>query len=162
MGEGPVLIGFDGTPASEHAIRESATLLQGRDALVVVVWRRDAGLEGVQVPVGPVGLEPPVLDVSKRVELDEVLWEHAQRMAQWGAQVAETAGFKARSLTAADEYEVSIAQTLIRLARKHDSPAIVVGAHAQGRLSNLLLGSTSHDVVRHADRPVVVVREQSS
>jgi nucleotide-binding universal stress UspA family protein len=37
---------------------------------------------------------------------------------------------------------------------------VVVGAHNQGRLSEVLLGSTSGDVVRHAGRPVVVVHEE--
>jgi len=35
----------------------------------------------------------------------------------------------------------------------------VVGAHAKGRLSEVIIGSTSRDVLRRATRPVLVVRE---
>jgi nucleotide-binding universal stress UspA family protein len=36
---------------------------------------------------------------------------------------------------------------------------VTVGAHDKGRVSEVLLGSTARDVVRRADRPVLVVRE---
>jgi universal stress protein family protein len=39
---------------------------------------------------------------------------------------------------------------------------IVVGAHGQGRLTDLLLGSVPGRVIHHTDRPVVVVRTKRS
>ena len=37
--------------------------------------------------------------------------------------------------------------------------AIVVGAHAHGRLDEIILGSTSRDVLRRAQKPVLVAPE---
>jgi nucleotide-binding universal stress UspA family protein len=47
------------------------------------------------------------------------------------------------------------------VARERDAPALVVGAHRHGALSEVLLGSTSRDVVRHAPCPAIVVREDA-
>jgi nucleotide-binding universal stress UspA family protein len=159
MRGGPVVIGFDGTSASEQAIREAGDLLRGHQALVVVVWKRGIGFEAMTVPVGPIGLEPPIIDIAAAAEIDKAMFERAQKLAQRGAQIAVEAGLKAEPLAAADELHVPVGETIVRLARDRDAEAIVVGAHNHGRLSEVLLGSTSRDVVRHADRPVVVVRE---
>jgi nucleotide-binding universal stress UspA family protein len=159
MRGGPVVIGFDGSGASELAIRETGQLLQGHSALVVVVWFRGLGFEVVQVPPGPIGLEPPVIDIHSAAVIDEAMFERARKMAQRGAQLAADAGLDAESLAAADELHTPVAGTLLRVARERDAEAVVVGAHNKGRLGEVLLGSTARDVVRHADRPAIVVRE---
>lgn len=159
MRAGPVLIGYDGSPASDRAIREAGELLGARRALVVVVWKSGLGFELIELPTASVGMPPAALDVSRALEIDRALAEHAQRMAQHGAGLARDAGFDAEGLAIADDPGVSVAETLLRVARERDAQAAVVGAHSHGRLSEVLLGSTSRDVVRHAECPVVVVRE---
>jgi nucleotide-binding universal stress UspA family protein len=156
---GPAVIGFDGSPASELAIRETGELLHGHSALVVVVWYRGVGFEVVHVPAGPLGLEQPIVDVHQAVGIDEAMFERAQKLAQRGAQLAADAGLEPESMAAADELHTPVAETLLRVARNRDAEAVVVGAHNKGRLAEVFLGSTSRDVVRHADRPVIVVRE---
>jgi nucleotide-binding universal stress UspA family protein len=153
------LIGFDGTPVSEQAIREAGDLLHGHSALVVVVWFRGLGFEVVTVPPGPIGLEPPIIDVHQAAQIDAAMFERAQKLAQRGAQLAADAGLKPEALAAADELHTPVAETLLRIARDRDAEAVVVGAHSKGRVSEVLLGSTARDVVRHTDRPVLVVRE---
>jgi nucleotide-binding universal stress UspA family protein len=46
---------------------------------------------------------------------------------------------------------------LIRIAREQNAQAIAVGAHSHRGISDLLLGSTSRDLLRRATCPVVVV-----
>jgi nucleotide-binding universal stress UspA family protein len=157
MGSGPVVIGFDGTPAAEHALRESGALLGPRPALVVVVYKAGLGFELLELP-SVTGLPPAPLDIRTAVELDQILSERAQQLAQQGAQIARDVGFEADGLAVADEPETPIAETLVDIARERDAQAIVVGAHGHGRLGEVFLGSTSRDVIRRADRPVVVVR----
>jgi nucleotide-binding universal stress UspA family protein len=154
---GPIVIGYDGSPASVHALREAAALLAPRPALVVVVWEAGAAFEAMEVPASTAGIAPVAIDIRTAVELDQTLYERAQQLAEQGAALAREAGFEAEGLTVADD--VTVADTLVRLARERDAQAVVVGAHGHGRLSEVLLGSTSQDVIRHAPCPALVVRE---
>ena len=47
---------------------------------------------------------------------------------------------------------------ILRVAREIDADLIVVGTRGLGRMKSAVLGSTSHDVLEHSDRPVLVVR----
>jgi nucleotide-binding universal stress UspA family protein len=153
---GPVLIGYDGSPASRHAVREAGALLAGRPALVVVVFEQAIAFELQELPTVS-GLPPAPIDVRTAMEIEDALYENSQRLAEQGAQLAGEAGFEAEPLVVADD--ITIAETLVGLARERDAQAIVVGAHGRGRMSEILLGSTSRDVLRRAECPVVVVRE---
>jgi nucleotide-binding universal stress UspA family protein len=79
-------------------------------------------------------------------------------MAGRGAELARKGGLDAVGLAVADE--ITVAATLVRVARERDAAAVAVGAHGHSGLREVLLGSTSRDVVRHAHCPVVVVREE--
>ena len=155
-----VVIGYDASDAAEHAIREAGRLLAGKRALVVVVWKQGLGFELMELPAATIGMPPTTLDVRTALEIDRELAASSERLAQKGAALARDAGFTdAEGLAVADDPDVSVAATIVRVARERDAEGIVVGAHNQGALSEVLLGSTSRDVIRRADRPVVVVRE---
>jgi nucleotide-binding universal stress UspA family protein len=152
-----VVIGYDGSPVADRAVAEAAGLLAPRPALVVVVWEAGRGFEAAW----PVGLEAPVpvLDIRTALELEEAFYEAAERTARQGAALAMSMGLQAESLVVADD--ISVADTLIRVTRERDAAAVVVGAHRHGALSEVLLGSTSRDVIRHAPCPAIVVREDA-
>jgi nucleotide-binding universal stress UspA family protein len=151
---GPVVIGYDGSPGADRALAEAAGLLAPRTALVVTVWEPGRAFESAW----PVGLEVPVpvVDLRAALELEQAAYESAERTARQGAGRAMSMGLQAESLVVADE--TSVADTLIRVAEERDAPALVIGAHRHGALSEVLLGSTSRDVVRHAHCPTIVVR----
>jgi nucleotide-binding universal stress UspA family protein len=154
----PVVIAYDGSESAEHALREAGALLPGRKALVVAVWKAGVGLEAIELPASSMGLPPSALDVDAALDADRALYERAQRLAAHGTALATDAGFEAEALAVADEPAVSVAETLARLASEREAQAIVVGAHGHGRVGQVLLGSTSRDLIRHATCPVVVVR----
>jgi nucleotide-binding universal stress UspA family protein len=158
MATGPVLVAFDGTPASADAVRESGALLAGRPALVLVVWKAGLAFELMELPTSTIGLPPAPIDVRTAMETKQALYERAQRLAEQGAALARDAGFEAESLVVAEEVEVTVAETIVRVARDRDAQAVVVGAHGHGRVAEVVLGSTTRDVIRHAPCPVVVVR----
>ena len=155
---GPLLIAYDGTPASNWALWEAAALLRGHKALVVTVYKPGLAFELMELPTATVGLPPAPLDVRTALEVDRQLCEDARRMAEQGARLAKEAGLDVEGLAVAEEVEVTIAETIVDVARERDSGAIAVGAHGHGRLGEVILGSTSRDVIRHAPCPVVVVR----
>jgi nucleotide-binding universal stress UspA family protein len=150
-----VVIGYDGSPVADRALAEAAGLLSPRTALVVTVWEAGRAFESAW----PVGLEVPVpvVDIRAALEMEQAAYESAERTAMQGAGRALSMGLQAESLVVADE--TSIAGTLIRVAEERDASALVIGAHRHGALSEVLLGSTSRDVVRHAPCPAIVVRE---
>ena len=155
-----VVIGYDGSDAAEHAIRESAKLLSGQRAVVVTVWTQGIGFDTLDLPAATVGIPAATIDVRAALEVDRELAEASARVATRGAEIAREAGFDEPTGTAiADEPDVSVAATLLRVARELDARGVVVGAHSHGVLGEVLLGSTSRAVIRHSDRPVVVVRE---
>ncbi|HEV7459321.1 MAG TPA: universal stress protein [Solirubrobacteraceae bacterium] len=159
MHAGPIVIGYDGSPASEEAVREAAELLGERPALVVVVTKTGIGFELMELPTMTIGLPPATLDVRTALALEEAQREQAERLAQKGAALARDAGLPADALVVAEEVEVPIADTLVRVARERDAQAVVVGPHGHGRIGEVLLGSTTRDVIRRATCPVVVGRQ---
>ena len=98
-----------------------------------------------------------MMDVRTALELEQEAYESAERTARQGAALARSMGLPAESLVVADD--VSIADTLVRVAEERDAAAVVVGAHRHGAVSEVLLGSTARDVVRHAPCPAIVIRE---
>lgn len=160
MSSGPVIIGYDGSPASERALREAAALLAPRKALVVVVWEAGRGFDVVEIPTASLDMPPATVDLRGGYELEAAMAESAQRQAQRGAAVANELGFDAEALAVADE--ATVADTLVRLATEREAQAVVVGAHGHSGLREALLGSTSRTLMRHAPCPVVVVRSESA
>lgn len=155
---GPILVAYDGTPASDYALWEAGALLGGRRALVVTVWKPGLVFEIMELPTATLGLPPAQLDIRTAVEIDRQAYEAAQRMAERGAALAREAGFEVEGLAVAEEVEITIAETILRVARERDSEAIVVGIEGHGRLGEVILGSTSRDIIRHAPCPVVAAR----
>jgi nucleotide-binding universal stress UspA family protein len=156
---GPILIGYDGSAAAEHAVREAGELLGPRPALVVVVWKQGLGFELLELPTATIGLPPAQLDIRAAFEIDEAMQERAQQLAQKGAGLAREAGFEADGLAVADDVEVPVSETILKVARERDAKALVLGAHGHGGAAEVILGSTTRDVVRRAACPVLVVRE---
>jgi nucleotide-binding universal stress UspA family protein len=156
---GPVLIAFDGSPAAENALRETAALLGKRPALVVSVWEEGTGFGSFELPTSTVGLPPAPIDVSTALEIEGEVKERAQRLAQHGAELARQAGMEAEGLAVADDLDVKVAETLANVAEQRGAAAIVVGAHGHGRVTEVLMGSTTRDMIRRASCPVIVVRQ---
>jgi nucleotide-binding universal stress UspA family protein len=154
---GPVIIGYDGSDSAELALRRAAELLAPRPALVVVVWEAGEAFEAAMLPTSSLGFLPAPLDFRRAMETDLAMYEHAQQLAQRGADLAQELGLDAEGLAVADD--LTVGDTLVRLANEQDSQAVVVGTHGHSALGEVLLGRTAHIVVQHAPCPVIVVRK---
>jgi nucleotide-binding universal stress UspA family protein len=153
---GPVLIAYDATPASERALREGAALLAGRPALVLVVYKPGLAFEAITLPASSIGLPPAPLDIRTTLEVEERLYEGAQRAAEHGAELATNLGLQAEPLVVADEPDTPVDETIVAVARERDAQAVTLGSHAHGPI----VGSITRGVIRDAPCPVVVVRER--
>ena len=144
MGIGPIVIGYDGSPASRRVIDESGALLTHHEALVVVVWEAGLGFATVEnvpeIPAVP-------LDIRAALETEKALYEGARQLAHEGVQLAEKAGLEATGLVVADD--VTIAETLVRVANEHDAQAIALGTDGIGLPARV---AGQHDARRHPAR----------
>jgi nucleotide-binding universal stress UspA family protein len=151
--EGPVIIGYDGSAASERAVTEAGALLGQRKALVVTVWEAGAGFAAVEVPTIP----PAPIDFRLGAEYEAALYEGARRRAEHGARLAMEAGLDAEGLAVAEASTVP--ESLVRVAREYDAACLVVGAHGHRALREVLIGTTTRQVIQHAPCPVLAVRD---
>jgi nucleotide-binding universal stress UspA family protein len=143
-----ILIGYDGSPDAAAAIQRAGELFRGRPAAVLTVWERFQGMlarAGVGMPIGSVDYD----------ELDHSYEAQAGERAEEGAELARAAGLEAQARTRVRTG--SIADAIIADADDLGAEAIVLGTRGLTGLKSLLLGSVSHAVVQHADRPVIVV-----
>ena len=154
-GTGPIVVAYDATPASQRALREASSLLAGRRALVLVIYKPGLAFELIALPASAIGLPPAPLDVRAALEADESIYDRARRAAERAASLARELGLEAAPLVVADEPDVPVHDTIAGVARERDAQAVVVGAHAHGPI----LGSVSRGVIRAAPCAVVVVRE---
>jgi nucleotide-binding universal stress UspA family protein len=154
----PVLFAYDGRPGSEHTLREAAGLLAAgvrRPARVVVVVKPGLAFELIELPTTRLGLPPSTLDVRAALETAQELYAGAQEAAARAAGLLREFGLEAEGLAVAEDPDVTVAETLVRLAGEWHAQAIVVSAHRHGSI----LGSTTRAVVRDGPCPTLVVRE---
>jgi len=145
-----ILIAYDGSTDAEAAIDHAAELFSGEQATVLCVWesfidvmaRTGAGLGFAD---GTVNFE----------EIDTASQASARERAEEGARRAERAGLKAQPSVRLRE--ATIAAAILAEANDVDARAIVMGTRGLTGVKSLVLGSVSHAVLQHADRPVVIV-----
>lgn len=148
-----ILIAYDGSPDARAAIQRAGELLRGHPATVLTVWERFQDVlarTGAGMPIGAVDYD----------ELDREYEQQARQRVDEGAELARDAGLNARARTCVRNG--SIANTVLAEADDVGAEAIVLGTRGLTGLKSLLLGSVSHAVAQHADRPVIVVPPRSS
>lgn len=145
-----ILICYDGSDDAKAAIQEAGQLLSDVSATVLTVWQ-PAALVGTRAPTAFMFL-PSLLDAE---EINQASEDHASEHAEEGAELARKAGLDATAL--ARPQASTIAEAILTEADALGADAILMGSRGLAGLKSLLLGSVSHAVIQHADRPVIVV-----
>lgn len=144
-----LLICFDGSPGSVHAVEEAARLFPGAHATLVHAWL-------APLPYGGIGyggqiLLPPEI----HHELEETAERHATEVAERGVALAKSAGLDAT----ADVREAGGPswRALLGAADDSDADVVVAGSRGFGEFKALMLGSTSTALSHHLRRPLLIV-----
>jgi nucleotide-binding universal stress UspA family protein len=136
-----IAIGVDGSESSAAAIKWAIRLAKGMGSQVIAVYALDIPIyfpEPEELPF--------VLDQDWRAGMKSEFED------RW-CKALKVAGIRYRAVM-----EDGRAATVIAaVAEREDADVIVVGRRGRGGVAELLLGSTSHELVLHSTRPVLVV-----
>jgi nucleotide-binding universal stress UspA family protein len=143
-----ILICYDGSADAQAAIATAGALFAGQDATVLTVWE---GLSAVIARTGA-GLGAAPLDFEGADRASEAA---ARERADEGCALARVAGLNAQPQST--RQALTIWATIMEQADALGADAIVLGSRGLTGVKSLLLGSVSHAVLQHADRPVIVV-----
>lgn len=144
-----ILIAYDGSEDAAAAIERAGPLMRGMSAAVLTVWEP---FTDVVARVGGVAMPITALDFE---EVDQAHEEQARTRAAEGVDLARQAGLDASPRVRVANR--SVAAAILAEAADADAHAIVLGTRGLSGVKSLLMGSVSHAVVQHADRPVMVV-----
>jgi nucleotide-binding universal stress UspA family protein len=148
--DGPLLLYFDGSADAAHAIKHAGALFPAGRAILVTVWQQPlAGLGGIAW-----GDENPSMAGADALCREAA--ESAGLVAADGLRIAQRAGLRVEPRLVNGSGPVS--RTILDLAERYDAAAIVMGSRGLSDLGSIVLGSVSDAVVRHADRPTLVIR----
>ena len=139
----PLVVGVDGSVASQNAVRWAAAEAVARGVELHVVHAFIWPL--FQVPLGPTDMAPGL-----RAAADRILAE-AVELARKAEPAVEVSG------SVIDGFPFPV---LKRASGGAD--LVVIGSRGLGATLTVLIGSTAVDLVAHAQCPVVVVRSDES
>ena len=146
-----ILICYDGSDDAKAAIKRIGALMPGVSATVLTVWEPFSSVASGS----PKGRLSPLAVITNVDDANDKMRAEARDVAAEGTQLANDAGLNAEPAT--DEQGESVAEAILSSADKLDADMIVLGSRGLGGVGSLLLGSVSHRVLQHADRPVLVI-----
>ncbi len=146
----PTLFCYDGSEESRRALGSVAGMLTAPSAIVLTVWQP---LTARLTESGGFG----VFALEGESEVDEQERDAAREAAEDGATRARAIGLEAQARV--EQADGAVWQTIVDVADQIDAGLIVCGTRGRGTIRTALLGSTSHAVLQHAGRPVLISPE---
>jgi nucleotide-binding universal stress UspA family protein len=142
-GTGPVVVGVDGSPASEGAISFAFEAASLRHAPLTAVhcWTDPAGMSAVTTYTAMLA-DPDPIEESERSLLSE-------RLAGWSEKYPDVAVERVLTRQGAVFALGDLASS---------AQLLVIGTRGHAGLAGLLAGSTGQTLIGHSSVPVVVVR----
>ncbi|KWA28427.1 universal stress protein UspA [Burkholderia multivorans] len=142
-----IMVAFDGSASSKHALDEALKIAKANGAQVAVVYVVDrSALFAYAGRFDPQAL----VDELRRDGIDALrAAEHAIRQASVNGDT---------ELVETDGLGEDVAARLQRYANEHDVDLAVVGTHGRRGIQRMLLGSVAERFVRRACCPVLLIR----
>jgi nucleotide-binding universal stress UspA family protein len=138
------VVGVDGSEQSRRAVEWCATYAKLLGAEVVAVHAIDIPFLDTQPTAFPVRI--PEFSAEEREDLEDVV------TGEWCAPLEEASvSFRVVLVDGVP------ARVLMRAAVDEDADLVVTGKRGRGGFAELILGSTSHALSLHLNRPLVIV-----
>jgi nucleotide-binding universal stress UspA family protein len=134
-----IVVGYDNSAAAQTALEWAAEYAARADGELLVIYVASSIAEW-ELAAAQINPDPIRHEFERRLK-DE--WTASLRKANVPYRTKFSIG--------------RAAEELIRAAREEEATLIVIGMTARGTLSELVLGSTQHELMHHAVRPVVAV-----
>jgi nucleotide-binding universal stress UspA family protein len=151
-----ILVTLDGSEHSVQALRAAIQIARKFNGKLTLVHVYAITVAPIVVPE-PTTLTPsgvPVVTPAEVSRMIEAAREVGQRILDDGEKEVKSENVQVESTLK----EGSTVQEITRLAKEGNFDLIVIGAKGVGRLRELLLGSVSEGVMKHAPCPVLVVK----
>ncbi|MGB3684090.1 MAG: universal stress protein [Rubrobacteraceae bacterium] len=141
-----ILVATDGSKDSELSVRRAVDLAGGTGASLHLAY----------VMILSHWMVPDTLSDAQY----ERLKGDAQRLLDQQLEKAEAAGADPDAMQKHLRIGRRADEEIIKLAEEIEADMVVVGSRGAGTISRAFMGSDAESIVRHADRPVLVVRNQ--
>lgn len=136
-----ILVPVDGSSHAQCALDSAVTLIQSmKDKPELLVMHVNPTISINEPPVG--------------VDLEEHIRKEGEKIMGPAISKAADSGISFRTLSKTGDPATVITKT----AANEHVDLIVMGNRGIGLVSEMLIGSVSHDVVQHAHCPVMIVR----
>lgn len=146
-----ILVALDGSAASNAGFKSALQLASDQHASLVALHVVDNTAMVVNLDGGY--LPPSYVDT-----LYDSLRKNGETILAKAQATARAAGVEITPVLAESRGQ-TVAQAIIRQARKSKADVIVLGTHGRRGLSRLVMGSDAEAVLREASVPVVLVRK---
>jgi nucleotide-binding universal stress UspA family protein len=145
-----ILVAFDASPPAERALVLAARLAvaTGGEPGTLLVCR------ALELSLAVSVTDPSGEAAGSLAPIDQYRAEAQESVDRASAQ-ASASGTRVRAFVV----DGHPAEAILRLADDQHADAIAMGSHGRTGLARLVLGSTAEGVLRHANVPVIVVRD---
>lgn len=145
-----LLVATDGSPRAMKALKAAVRMARATGARLYVL-NVQPSFVSTMVPTPEAA---GYLNLGKH-EFDRAVRRASQRILENAERYARAQGVRCRSLA---EPSASVARRIVRTARRVRADLIVMASHGRGPVANLVLGSTTQQVLAACRIPVLVHR----
>jgi nucleotide-binding universal stress UspA family protein len=143
-----ILICYDDSEQSKHAVEVSGALFPGADAHILNVWEPIERIVARYAALAPfAGEELGDADGSAETE--------SARLTAAGVELATAAGMGATPHSAV--LSSTIAQAVLAVADRLDVDVIITGTRSLHGVRELVSNTLSHSLIQHSARPVLAI-----
>ena len=142
-----IVVGVDGSAPSTRALEWCAGHAEALDAEVVAVFALDMPVYAATgFGAAPIPMPMPVPSEAERAEVHRTIEE------DWCAPLS-----KAATPFRVEVRDGPAAAAIMAVADEVGADLVVTGRRGHGGFAELLLGSTSHQLAHHVNRPLVII-----